>query len=194
MSVHRVVMVQTIPLLGLTYENVVHFNNPDGALSGAAIGAELQANFMPKIQGWQSNFLGWQYFYIYRVGHPEIPAYIYPLSNSPGLSTAQYMYPTNCYKLKWQCLAGGRHGRGRFYIAGGRSDWAANYGITASAVTNGGILLGQIVARYKLGGTGPLTLGLVEKGGGESTFTALDSAVFWQYIGQQRRRQYGVGI
>lgn len=187
-------MVQSIPSIGMIFENAVHFNNPDGYLSNAAIGAELATYWMTRIQNWQSYYLGWQYFYIYRVGHPEIPVHIYPLANSPGLAAQPYIYPTQCYKLKWQCLAGGRHGRGRTFIAGGRSDWMTAGGITASAVTNGGIHLAALVARYKSGGTGPLTMGLVEKGGGESTFTAMESALFWQYMGQQRRRQYGHGI
>jgi hypothetical protein len=187
-------MVQTIPSIGMQFENAVHFNNPDGFLTNAAIGAELATNFMVRIQNFQSFFLGWQYFYIYRVGHPEIPVYIHALSNSPGLFNGGYLYPTTGYKLKWQCLAGGRHGRGRFYVAGSRSDWATAGGITASAATNGGIHLAAIVARYKSGGTGPLTLGLVPKGGSEVDFTALNTALLWQYLGQQRRRQYGVGV
>jgi len=178
----------------MTFQNAVHFNNPDGFLTDAAIGSELATNFMPRIQNFQTWFLGWQYFYIYKVDHPEYPVYIHPLANSPGLASVGYIYPTQCYKLKWQCLAGGRHGRGRFFIAGGRSDWSTAGGITASAVTNGGIHLAAIVARYKSGGTGPLTLGLVPKGGSAVDFTALNSALFWQYLGQQRRRQYGVGI
>jgi hypothetical protein len=105
-----------------------------------------------------------------------------------------YLYPTTGYKLKWQTTAGGRHGRGRFFIAGSRSDWATAGGITASAVTNGGIHLAAIVSRYGPTGTAPLRLGLIHKGGGESTYSGLVSAQFWVYLGQQRRRQYGVGI
>lgn len=194
MSIHRVVMVQSIPSIGMIFQNAVHFNNPDGALTDAAIGAELAANFCVSIRNFQSNFLGWQYLYIYQLTTPPPPVYIYSMGNVGGLAGTGYLYPTQCMKLKWQTTAGGRKGRGRFFIAGGRNDWVTAAGINATAATNGGIHLANIVARYKLGGTGPLVLGLVEKNGGPTTFTSLQTALFWQYIGQQRRRQYGVGI
>jgi len=195
MSIHTVLCVQTIPSIGATYQNVIHVNNDDGGLTPLQIAQELETNFMPRIQNFQSWFLGWQYFYIYRYAHPEVPVFIYPLSNSPGLAHVGYLYPTNCFKLKWYTSFGGRHGRGRFYIAGGRDDWATAGGITASAATNGGIHLAAIVARYKfIGGSGPIALGIVPKNGDESDFHGLESAQYWQYLGQQRRRQYGVGI
>jgi hypothetical protein len=194
MEIARVVMIQSIPLISQIYQNVVHFRNPSGTLSDAAIASEIATNFMPKIQGFQSNFLGWQYLYIYNAETPGTPPFVYNLANSPGLSTAAYIYPTLCMKLKWQTLSGGRKSRGRFYIAGGRADWVTNAGVNATGALNGGIVLGQIVARYKLGGTGPLILGLYNERDPEPEFRHLDSATFWQYCGQQRKRQYGVGI
>lgn len=194
MSIHRVVCIQTIPSIGQQYENAIHLNNPDGALSPLQIGQELDGNFCAKVRLFQSDFLGWQFLYISDVAHPEAGSFIYPMNNQGGLVHVGYIYPTLCYKFKWQTTGTGRHKAGRFFIAGGRNDWMTAGGITASAATNGGIVLGQIMARYSSTGTGPLRLGTYDYSNEGTGFHTVVSASFWNYLGQQRRRNYGVGV
>jgi hypothetical protein len=194
MSIKRVTMVQTIPSIGLTFENVVFFNDPTSAMTNAAIGAELRSNFCAKIREFQSNFLGWQFLYIYDANDPSIPVYVHPMLNDPGIAAVGYLYPTNCYKLSWVGTRGGRHGRGRFFIAGSRSDWATSAGITTSAATNGGIHLNSIMTRYSNTGSGPLKLCLWSRNEAGHPTNNVASALFRPYLGIQRRRNYGVGI
>ena len=194
MSFHRVVCVTTIPSIGATYNNAIHLANPDGALSPLEIGAELRDNFITKIRGWQSDFLGWQFLYISDINNPEAGSTVFPMDNVGGLAHTGYLYPTLCYKLKWQTTGTGRHKFGRFFISGGRNDWSTAGGITASAATNGGILLADILARYSSTGTGPLTLGIVQQDSGGPIFHSVETGSFWNYLGQQRRRNYGVGV
>ena len=84
MSIHRIVMTQTIPSIGQTYQNVVFMANDDGALTPLQIATEIATYFMVRIQNFQSNFLGWQYLHIYDAGNDSVPTYIHPLLNSPG--------------------------------------------------------------------------------------------------------------
>jgi len=193
-SFHRIVCIQTIPSIGATYENAIHCDNPDGSLSPAQIGAELRDNFIARIRNWQSNFLGWQFLYISDVNNPDAGSTVFPLNNLGGLAGVGYLYPTLCYKLKWQTTGTGKHKGGRFFIAGGRNDWSTAGGITASAATNGGIHLAAIVARYSLTGSGPISLGTWTTDAEGGTFNYLLDASFWNYLGQQRRRNYGVGV
>jgi hypothetical protein len=161
----------------------------------ADIGAELDTHFCLYIRQFQSDFLGWQVLYIYNALDPLVPVYIYDMVNQGGIAHVGYLYPTTCFKLKWQASVGGRHGRGRFFIAGGRNDWATAGGITSSAATNGGIWLNTLLNRYSVSGTGPIQLGLIPAGATSSSqFSPVINGQFWQYLGQQRRRNYGVGI
>lgn len=195
MSLWRVIMLQTIPSIGATYENVVHFKSSDVA-TASALADDLQANFMPHAQNFQSWFLGWQYLYVYKLTSPPSPVYIRNLANdSASCAHVGYLYPTTGFKWRLQATVGGRHGRGRFYCAGSRSDWATAGGITASGATNGDIHLQAIIARYKSGGTSSYTW-VLRPG---DTLTEADcpsivSGSVWPYLGMQRRRQYGVGI
>jgi hypothetical protein len=194
MSLWRVIMLQTIPSIGATYENVVHFKSADTA-TNVQLADDLQANFMPHAQNFQSWFLGWQYLYVYKIATPLPPVYIRNLGNdSASCAHVGYLYPTTGYKWRIQTTVGGRHGRGRFYVGGSRSDWATAGGITSDAATNGGIHLAAIVNRYKSGGTSQFVWCLRPPGGSEIDCPSMVSASFWQYLGMQRRRQYGVGI
>ena len=194
MSYHRIVCLQTNGSIGATYENVIHCDNPDGSLSNAQIGAEIATNFAANIRAFQSWFLGWQYLYISDVAHPEQGSFVYPMNNAAGIAQQGYVYPTLCYKLKWQTTGTGRHRGGRFFIAGGRADWMTSGGITQSAATNGQVFLNNILNRFKQGGTGPIRLGTITQDQEGFTFNALLTGSFWNYLGQQRRRNYGVGI
>jgi len=191
----RVVMVQTIPSINMTFENSVGFDRQDeSAGSSSGVADEVQNFFMPMVQNFQSWFLGWQSLYVYKWNHPEEPVYFRNLANSPGLAHVGYIYPTLCMKLKWYGVVGGRHGRGRFYIAGGRDDWVTAGGVNGTGLTNGGTWATNITNRYKAGGTGPYKLVIIPKPPTENVPVGLQSVSFPQFLGQQRRRQYGVGI
>lgn len=195
MSIYRAVFVQTIPSISATYENSVCFNNGGGGgLSLAAAAAELQANFVVSISQFQSWFLGWQFLYLYNLNNPVLPPYILNLGNYAGLAHTGYIYPSIAMKLKWHGVTGGRHGRGRFYIAGSRDDWVTAGGVNGTGLTNGTIHMNNMMARYKVGGTGPLNLTIMPKGGSVVDTVAVETATFPQYLGNQRRRNYGVGI
>jgi len=191
----RVVMTQTIGSIGATYQNVVHFSGPGGAGDTAqALGPELLSNFVPKIAGFQSWFLGWQFLHIYDAEDSGAPVYIHPCNNFAGLGQEGYVYPTLCYKISVQTSVGGRAGRGRFFVAGGRASWMTAGGITASAVTNGGVMLSQLVARYATTGNGSFKWCLVHKDAQNFIVKPMTSLLLRSFMGMQRRRNYGVGI
>jgi hypothetical protein len=187
-------MTQTIPSIGQTYQNVCFFDNPDGGLTALQIAGELAANFMPRIQNFQSNFLGWQFLHIYDANDHDDPVYIHPLNNSPGLANTGYIYPTLCYKISLQAVIGGRRGRGRFFVAGGRNDWMTAGGITASAATNGGIHIAALMARYSVTGNGPIKWVIYHRANEDQSASFIASALLRPYMGMQRRRNYGIGI
>jgi hypothetical protein len=194
-AVYRVVMVQSIPSINMTFENAVGFRTRvDGVGSAAGLATDIQANFMVMIQNFQSNFLGWQSLYVYDWHNPDTPPAFLNLGNSPGLAGVGYMYPTLCMKLKWIGVTGGRHGRGRFYIAGGRADWTTAGGVNGTGLTNGSVWANNIKNRYSSTGTGPYVLSILPKRPTELTEVQMASVQFPQILGQIRRRNYGVGI
>jgi len=191
----RVVMTQSIPSIGQTYQNVVHFYGPGGAGDTAqALAAELTANFMPKIANFQSWFLGWQFLHIYNAESSGTPVYIHPLNNYGGLAQEGYVYPTLCYKISVQSTVGGRAGRGRFFVAGGRASWMTAGGITQSAATNGGAQLTALIARYSNTGTSSFKWCLIHKDAQNFIVKPMTSLLLRPYMGMQRRRNYGVGV
>lgn len=192
---YRVVMTQTNGSIGQTYQNVVHFYGPGGGGDTAqALGAELLANFVPKIAGFQSWFVGWQFLHIYDADDTGVPVYIHPCNNFAGLGQEGYVYPTLAYKISVQTTVGGRAGRGRFFVAGGRASWMTAGGITASAVTNGGVMVSQLQARYSNTGTSEFKWCLFHKDAQNHIVKPMTSLLLRQYMGMQRRRNYLVGI
>jgi len=195
MNVWRVICLQSIPSIGQFYENAVHFSDDSGSMTANAVGIELDSFFCNYIRQFQSDFLGWQQLYIYNALNPLVPVYIYDMANQGGFYHGGYIYPTTCMKLKWQSTIGGRHGRGRFFIAGGRVDWVTPGGVNSAGSLNGGIWLNTLLNRYDIAGSGPLKLGLMRSGSHSvGDYTKVIGGQLWQYLGQQRRRNYGVGI
>ena len=194
MSYHRIVCVQTIPSIGQTYNNVFYMQNPDGALTNAQIGAEINNNLGAQLRGFQSWFLGWQFIYVYDADNHDTPNYIYPCNNAGGLAQEGYLYPTTCFKISWSSLLGGRRGRGRTFIAGSRASWATAAGITASAATNGGVLINNIIARYGNSGNGPLRMVIWHRGTEPPVPSGVVGGILRPYLGMQRRRNYGIGV
>jgi len=116
------------------------------------------------------------------------------LNNSGGLASVGYIYPTLCYKISVQSTLGGRRGRGRFFVAGGRSDWMTASGITQSAATNGGIMVQDLMSRYSFTGSSPLKWVLYHRDPEGGSTSHVVSAILRPFMGMQRRRNYGVGI
>jgi len=190
MGNYRVIMQQSIPSIAQIYENVCYFHGSGGTDTQADLAAELNANFCVSIRNFQTWFLGWQFLFVYKLGPAAPPVLQYAMNNQAGLAQVGYLYPSTALKIRWTGSTGGRHGHGRFYVAGSRNDWATAGGITASAATNGAVHINNIINRYGVNHTSNYQLVLWDRKSTEQAYVPVQSGALFQYLGQQRSRNY----
>lgn len=198
MGVERVTI--TALMYGQKMQNVLHFNNPDGALTGLQVCQEIRDNWIGTavnvgIHAWCTQSTTWvQVASQTRAASPAPPTIL--TINQPGYQGANNeIVPFACVVLKFQTAVAGRRGRGRSYTPGvmpgmftqGLMDDTLNFfGATALATMN---------SRYCAGGSGPLRLLVGPKTGIVlADFYEVTLISFSTFLGVQRRRNIGFGI
>jgi hypothetical protein len=190
MSIHRVVL--TGIYLGQKCQNVVHINNPDGALTNLAIKNEFNAQFITPLRNLQNNQAAWTQLAVRTVGlGPPGPEEIFIISGNGSLAGTGAT-PVLAGVFSIRTGVAGPHGHGRFYL----------WGVHGASVVNGQFESGAFTAyqgaavaienRWKTGGTGPLDLGVAPRNA-EELFIPMTSLVVRNIFGVQRRRNFGVG-
>lgn len=190
MSVVRVVMSATI--LGQVVQNVLHFNNPDGALTYQQIRDELVPNWTAVLNSALNNGLVWREYKIQTVSPAGAAAEIFVLSGIQGSLVGAPAPPVLCPLVRIRTGVAGRSGHGRFYIFGLHQDSVQNGVFQTDALNFYKVQVAQLQTRYKTGGTGPIQLVVCPRSD-PSDFKLMTSLQVQQVFGVQRRRNIGVG-
>lgn len=192
MSTERVTITATF--FGQTIQNVIHCNNPDGALTGPQVAAEFRDNWINNVRTQQCQSLVYRSVLVQRL--PALANVPYTLGVSiAGVFGDDPMHPCLCMIFRLHTQRAGKHGRGRLYIAGNRGTGT----VGAAGLVNAGnlavwvALAATLEARFKSGGSGPLTIGVWDKSAG-GTLSLIDGITCPNRVGIQRRRNIGVGI
>lgn len=192
MSVERVTF-QGSNFAGIV-ENVVHFNNPDGATTHAAIGAYLQLNWIGPLLTIMSTQMNWVQMIIQRVDGAPSPATTIPISPNQGTQAGDAAAPFVSALLQVATDFPGRHGRGRIYLPGctigifsnlGRMN-IGSYNAMQTAVLNGWR------TKFLFGGSAPITLVVTSRSDPSAFHPAIGIDVrLWASV--QRRRNWFIG-
>ena len=180
---------------GQAHQNVLHFNNPDGATPLATAATDVRDNWVNKVTIHLASTLRYLNILVQDITNPAEPAVslaIDRLGQSFGDTTFASFA---CMVFKLQTDFGGRHGRGRVFLGG----MAANF-MTDGILNSGYIInvnndiVAPIMARFGPSGTSNLELGVLQRGGGGPTLHPVQSIQVRSTMGVQRRRNIGVGV
>lgn len=198
MGVERVTI--TALMYGQKMQNVLHFNNPDGALTGLQVCQEIRDNWIGTavnvgIHAWCTQSTVWvQVACQTRASSPSPPTIL--TINQPGYQGASNeIVPFACVVLKFQTAVAGRRGRGRSYTPGVMQGFFTQGLMDDTLTSFGGTALAAMNARFCAGGSGPLTLLVGPKNGIILIdFLQVTQISFSTFLGVQRRRNIGFGI
>ncbi len=190
MTIMRV--IPTAIVLGQRCQNVLHFSNPDGALSEAAIATEIQNNWLPPLRNLQNNGCAYASLSVQRVDAPGHAAMVFSLLGTSGALSGAIAPSFVAGLFSIRTSSTGRHGHGRFYMFGVHGDSVLNGVVQSGALAAYQGAANALVARYKSGGTGPITL-IVTDRATVTEFHPVTSIIARPVFGVQRRRNIGVG-
>jgi len=190
MGIVRVVMTATF--LGQRCQNVLHFLNPDGALTHLEISEELKPNFITQLRNVQNNQCSWTQISVQNVGTGAGPADVYSITGAAGSLSGAGAVPAICPVVSIRTGTAGRHGHGRFYIMGLHAESIANGTFQTDALAAYQTYVNNIKNRYKSGGTGPITMVVCPRSDPMS-YHVMTDLIVRPIFGIQRRRNIGVG-
>jgi len=190
MSIVRVVMTGSI--LGQRVQNVLHFNNPDGALSNFAISEELKPNWITVLRNVQNNQLQWVEISVQRVDTAGFSADVFTVTAAAGSLSGPAALTFACPVVSIRTGVAGRAGHGRFYIFGLHGESIDNGSFESGAFAAYQVRVNDLKNRYKSGGTGPITLGVCSRSN-PIDFKPMTDLIVRPVLGVQRRRNLGVG-
>lgn len=178
--------------LGQLCQNVVHFKNPDGALTDVAVREEILANMIIPIRSLQNNQATWTVMTIQKVdGTPSTPS-VHPLSGHVGSLSGGGAPSFLAAIIRIKTATAGRHGHGRFYLWGVHGESVSNGVFQSGALSAYATTFNTMTNRFKNGGTGPLIMGVAPRSS-PSSFIDMTALVVPSIFGVQRRRNIGVG-
>lgn len=175
-------------------QNVLHFNNPDGALSHINIFDELAANYWGVIRNFMNNQAAFTELRVQKIdGVPDTPS-VFPISGVAGSLSGGGAPSFLCGLVRIKTASSGRHAHGRIYQWGVHGESVSNGIFQSGAWADWQTRWTTVQNRYKTGGSGPITLGVIKRGSvTTSDFYPMTALVVPQIFGVQRRRNIGVG-
>jgi hypothetical protein len=194
MAVEEVTFVGTT--LAGVQENVVHFYNPDGAATHAAIAADLQTNWINPLLNLHNNNFTWVSMNIRTVDPTGGVTSTHPVSPGQGNQSGDMPPPFVSALIRLSSATPGRSGRGRIYIPGLSIGTFGDRGrlTPGSYAAFQTIFLNGWRTHYlNPSGTSPVTLCIIPRSDptDKKLVTALDVRL-WASV--QRRRNYFIGI
>lgn len=190
MSIVRVITSQS--LWGQLVQNVMHFQNPDGALSALEIKDEVFTSLWTRLRNHQNTNLIYNSMSVQIVDSSGHSPDVFSLGGLHGSLDGDSYHPSIAVLFSIQTAFGGRHGHGRFYMCGLHFDFIEHGVIRPDifALYQGDATF--IANRFKSGGSGPLTLGVCPRSD-PSDFKGMTDLIAKPTVGIQRRRNIGVG-
>lgn len=178
--------------LGQLNQNVWHFNNPDGGLTHDQVKQEVLDNFIFYLRNLQNAGYSWTSMIVQKVdGTPDLPT-VYSLSGQAGVFSGAGAHVCLAALFSIRTPQPGRHGHGRFYMGGVHGSSVVDSVMPSATLTNYQSKAASIVARFKVGGAGPLQLVVCRRSNPADKFFMTDIVVR-PVFGIQRRRNIGVG-
>lgn len=187
-------IVATMLLYGQVCQNVMHFFNPDGALSLSAAADEFQNQWITNVKPRQIGNVQWTKIQVYNLSNPVLAPFEKSINILGTNSTTTLSRTFDCFVLKVQTAIAGRHGHGRIYLPGLHEGFLSNGLFQQSQVDAWATQLAIIKARF-IGppAAGPMTLAVREKAA-PHTMTLATNILLRNIPGVQRRRNIGVGV
>jgi hypothetical protein len=196
--------VERVTISALFYsqicQNVLHFENQDGALTPAQVCAEIRDHWIGTttnvgIHSWVTNSCAWVKVACQtRASSLAAPTEL--TINQPGQqSPDNQQYTVLSVILKFRTAAAGRKGRGRSYVPGIANGFTTTGLVNATFHTYADTAIAGLNARFAVGGTGPLYLMVGPRSGiVNNDFYPVTSIAASNFVGVQRRRNIGYGI
>lgn len=198
MSVERVTI--TALYYGQKVQNVLNFENPDGGLTPLQVCTEIKDNWIGSttnvgIHAWVGNHIQWvQVACQTRASVLPAPTTLTIAINGQQSGSNQEYSPM-CIILKFSTAIAGRRGRGRSYIPGILNGFSTNGLVNSTFHSFADTALNALNARYKSGGSGPITLLVGPRDGvARADYLAVTNIQASTFFGVQRRRNIGFGI
>ena len=192
MSIMRVTMTATY--LGQKLQNVMHFNNPDDALTHTQVKDAFQAGYFANIKNvLNAGFVETEVRVQKVDGTPDTPS-VFPIAGQAGSLSGGGAPSFVAGLIRIKTASSGRHGHGRIYQGGVHGESLLNGVFQADAWAAWQTYVANIQNYFKVGGSGPMTMCVVKRGAITTSDAYLMTAlVVPQIFGVQRRRNIGVG-
>lgn len=116
MSLHRVTLTQLV--LGQTVQNVIHLDNPDGAISDSGIADFIIAGWITRVRAIQGTQLNYVQIAVQNVATPNVAPFIKNIALNGQLGGFAITQPFLAIVYRFLTATAGRKGRGRVYFAG----------------------------------------------------------------------------
>lgn len=194
MALERVTISCTVD--GQICQNVMHFKNPDGALTATQVADKIDTLWIPQWKQFQHAGAIWFDIEVRRI--PTGPAVFHKTITVAGTggAEAEQDNPVACRVMKLQTPIAGRHGHGRLYIPGTAfSAWNKGL-IKPASIIAGQTVVNALKAAFVGGGaTSGLQLMVAPRNAGTEADGILVTDITQRTtLGYQRRRSIGVGI
>lgn len=194
MSQHRVVISSLY--LGQLCQNVLHFDNPDGATQPQAIAQDVFDNWIMKVTIHTGSAVNYFNVLVQNLSNPNEAPFSLAVNRSGQSFAANTMGPFTCKVFKFLTARAGRHGRGRCFIPGIDAQHITLGQLNSGYITNvNSQVITPIMARFGPGGTSNLNLCVRENDGTDvGIFNPVISIQCRAQLGVQRRRNIGIGV
>jgi hypothetical protein len=180
---------------GQVCQNVLHFNNVSGNLTGLQVATDLRDNFIQTYLPFQHNGVQWVDIEVRDVDQPAIAATHLTVNIlGSGAGQTQGDDPCRCRVFQLKTSFSGPRGHGRFYGIGTPLATWINGVVGTASLNAGQTLVNQWKAHYV---TNVPSTGLLMVIGPRSTphnWKSVVDIVQRPIAGFQRRRNIGVGI
>lgn len=184
--------IPTAIVLGQRCQMVLHFLTGAGTNLEAFVSNELITNFFPSLRNLQNNGCAYSSLSVQQVTAPIQPAQVFSMLGTSGSLSGAIAPSVLCGLFSIRTATSGRKGHGRFYMFGVHQDSVLNGVVQSGALAAYQNAANAIVNRYKVGGTGPIVLGVCPRSN-PADFKSVTSIIARPVFGIQRRRNIGVG-
>lgn len=178
-------------------QNVVHFNNPDGALTHAAMAAELITHWITPLLALHNNNFVWVQLEITELGSGPSLTDTFPIASGQGSQAGDAAPPFVSAVIKLSSAVPGRKGRGRIFLPGLSIGTFGDRGRLTPGSYSGfqTLFLNGWRAKFIIGGSGPLQLVITNRTPtAHADWVHVTGLDVRNYAGVQRRRNYFVGM
>lgn len=192
--------VLSATMYGQVVQNVIHFDKGDATwpADGNLLCTTLRDSFIGGTNGIKvrvNQCLVWNLITVYDAEHPgNAPVNLAVNIAGSGTGSSGNQVPIWSYILQIRSVVGGKHGKGRIYLAGTTLSEFANGVLNSTAITNWGLTITQLTGNFITGGgsTG-FKIGIAPRAT-PADFLGADYLQISSKAGCQRRRNIGVGI